>query len=252
MKRLVILVTTMFIVFNLMADEKGDEIARKNLDLKKQDDSFSVGLMVLINDKGSKKVRKVEMYSKKTKEGTNSFIMFLEPADVSGTKFLTIGHKNGDDEQRLYLPALGKVRKISSSNKGGSFMGSDLNYYDMEEHAFEDSNYKYIKDEKYNEKDCFVIETYSKDKNCPYSKQIFWISKEDYFAYKIECYEKKDNTLLKTLVIPEVKITDGIILQTKIVVDNHKEGSKTLFQMDNLKINIGIKDSVFSIQNLEK
>lgn len=252
-KKLFLVSLVFFIAAGLFADKKGDEIARKQYDLKKSDDTYSIGQMVLINKRGEKKIRKFLMYSKETKEGTNSFLSFLEPADVKGTKFLTIGHKKGDDEQRLYLPALGKVRKISSSKKGGSFMGSDLNYFDMETHVFEDFTYKYIKDETYNDKNCYVIEAYPLDKDAPYSKQILWISKKDYFIYRSDCYDKKDdNGLIKTIVVVEVKVIDRVIIPTKIVVDNFKTKGKTLFKIENVQINVGLKDNIFSVQNLEK
>ncbi len=252
-KKLFLVSLVFFITAVLFADKKSDEIARKYYDLKKSDDSYSIGLMVIINKRGEKKTRKIEMYSKETKEGTNSFVKFLEPADVKGTKFLTIGHKKGDDEQRLYLPALGKVRRISSSKKDGTFMGSDLNYFDMENHVFEDFTYKYIKDKTYKDMDCYVIEASPLDKNAPYSKQVLWINKKDYFVYKSDCYDKKsDEKLLKTIVITEIKIINDVIIPVKIVVDNHQTKGKTLFMMDNVKINVGLKNNIFSIQNLEK
>lgn len=251
MKRIAFLFLTMIFTLSLFADGKGEEIARKNKDLKKSNDSYSEADMVLIDKKGDQKKRKLIMFSKEGKEGRNSFTEFSEPADVKGTKFLTIARK-GDDEQRLYLPALKKTRLISSSSKDGKFMGSDLTYYDMEDRDFDDFTYKYIKDEKLGDRDCFVIETTPKDKTSPYSRSIMWISKSDYFTYKLEAYDKKDDKLLKTIVFVEVKTIDGVIIPTKTVVENNKEGTKTLLAIGNIKINSGIKDEVFSVQNLEK
>ena len=251
MKKFVFFVLTMLFTLSLFADEKGDEIARKNKDLKKSIDSYSEADMILIDKKGDQKKRKLIMFSKESKEGRNSFTEFSEPADVKGTKFLTIARK-GDDEQRLWLPALKKTRLISSSSKDGKFMGSDLTYYDMEDRDFDDFTYKYLKDDKFQDKDCFVIETTPKDKTSPYSRSIMWISKADYFTYKIETYDKKDDKLLKTIVFVEVKTIDGVLIPIKTVVDNNKEGTKTLLVMSNTKINSGIKDTVFTVQNLEK
>ncbi|HOV14620.1 MAG TPA: outer membrane lipoprotein-sorting protein [Spirochaetota bacterium] len=251
MKKIVLFALTMILTLSLFADEKGDEVAKKNKGLKKSTDSYSEADMVLIDKKGDQKKRKIIMYSKEGKEGRNSFTEFLEPADVKGTKFLTIARK-GDDEQRLWLPALKKTRLISSTSKDGKFMGSDLSYYDMEDRDFEDFNYKFIKDDKFQNKECFVLETTPKDKNAPYSRSIMWIAKDDYFIYKVEAYDKKDDKLLKTIVFVEVKNYDGILVPTKMVVDNAKEGTKTLLAMNNVKINSGIKDEIFSVQNLEK
>jgi len=253
MKKILLMITVMLLSINIFADAKGDEIAKKNFNLKESKDSYSIATMILINSNNDKKTRKIEMYSKEGKEGRDSFIKFLEPADVKGTTFLTTAHKTSDDEQRLYLPALGKVRRISSSDKDGKFMGSDLFYYDMEDHDYEDYTYSYIKEDVYDGKNCFVIEMYPKDTNAPYSKQKVWIAKDDYFAYKIECYDKKGNKgLIKTLVMLNIKNIDGVLIPERIVVDNHKENHKTLLQRENIKINIGLKDSIFTVQNLTK
>ncbi len=251
MKKIILSIYLMIFAFLIFADEKGYEIAKKNKSLKKSNDSYSEAEMVLIDKKGDQKKRKFINYSKEGKEGRNSFIEFLEPADVKGTKFLTIARK-GDDEQRLYLPALKKTRLIAASSKDGKFMGSDLYYYDMEDRDLDDFDYKYVKEEKFQDIDCYVIEATPKTKNAPYSKSFMWISKNNYFMYKVEAYDKKDDALLKKIVFVEVKDIQGILTPTKMVVENIKEGTKTLLIMNNIKINSGIKDDIFTIQNLER
>ena len=252
MKKIILFFALFCIAAALNADEKGSAIAKKTYELKKSNDAYSEITMTLIGKDGSKKIRKLVMMSKEGADGRNTMVEFLEPADVKGTKFLTIAHKKTDDEQRLYLPALKKTRQISSTSKNGKFMGSDLFYFDMEDRNFEDGSYKFIKDEKYNNKDFSVIEAVSLDKNSPYSKTVMWVSKDDNFVYKVECYDKKDDALWKVIAMVEVKVIDGIIMPVKTVVDNQKEGTKTLMQIDNIKLNSGIKDDAFSVQNLEK
>ncbi len=255
MKKINLILGLLFLAcMSIFADEKGDEIATKSHNLKSAKDTYSEAEMILIDKKGNKKSRKIVMYGKDTPKGANSFVEFVEPADVKGTKFLTIGNKNGSDEQRLYLPALKKVRLIgnSSSSKSGKFMGSDLSYYDMENRSQEDFIYTYQKDETYNGKDCFVVKTEPKDPESPYAYSMIWVSKDDYFTYKLECYDKKDGSLCKVIVMAEVKVIDGVIMPVKTVVDNKKDGTKTLLSLSNVKINTGIKDDIFTVQNLEK
>jgi outer membrane lipoprotein-sorting protein len=252
MKKIILFLCLIIFILPLFADQKGNEIAKKYFSLKESRDCSSLTLMVLINKKGEKKIRKLESYSKEGKNGRNSFMKFVEPADVKGTTFLIIGYNKGDDEQRIYLPALGKIRRISSSNKDQKFMGSDLTYYDMEDHEYNDFTYKYIKDDNYEGMDCHVIEMYPTDKNSPYSKQVTWISKKDFFAYKLECYDKKRNKKIKTIVSLDVKSFDGVLIPQRMVVDNHVENHKTLVQDTNIKINKGLKDTIFTIQNMQK
>lgn len=237
--------------FMLNADQKADEIMRKNYGLQKADDSYAVATMVLIDKRGNRKTRKVVMYTQQTEKGENTFIEFLEPADVKGTRFLTIGNEEGDDDQRLYLPALKKVRKISSSSKSGKFMGSDLYYYDMEDRGFNDGAYRYIKDEVFNGRDSWVIEVIPKDKDAPYSKTQVWVSKDNYFANKIDAYDKKGK-LLKTILFLEVQEINGVLTPIKTVVDNYQDEHKTLLSVEQTVVNGGVDSSIFSIQNLEK
>lgn len=249
-KTLLLLVFSIFTI-GLFADAKGDEIARKMDEVAEPNDRYSISSMILIDKNNNRKVRKLENYSKKTSKGTNSFIEFLEPADVKGSRFLTIGYDDGDDDQRLYLPALGKVRKISSSKKGGSFMGSDLNYYDMEDRNFNDATYKYLRDEEYNGVDCFVIESYPTDEDAPYSKTQTWVDKSNYIPRKVVCFDKKGRKE-KTIAMVEVKKIKGYWITLKMVVDNHLKGTKTLLSTESPQLNAGLKDDIFSVQNLTR
>lgn len=238
---------------SLFGDPKGDEVARRNFSLTESEDCSSLTIMVLINKQGEKQVRRIKSYSKKGKNGRDTFMHFIDPAQVMGTTYLILGYDQGDDEQRIFLPAFGKIRKIAASNKDQKFMGSDLFYYDMEDHDFDDFTYKYVKEEMYDGKMCDVIEMYPKDKNSPYSKQVAWISRSDNFSYKVECYDKKRTTLkIKTIVSLSVKNFNGVLMPQQVVIDNHKENHKTLLQDTEIKVNSGLSPEIFTIRNMEQ
>lgn len=226
-----------------------NEIMLKNDQLKDAENSSNITTMVLINKSGKKKVRKMESYSIDTEIGEDSFVEFILPKDVKGTKFLTIGDDNGDDDQRIYLPALKKIRKISSSNKNGKFMGSDITYYDMESKNYNDYSYKMIGEETFNDMECWVIESTPLKDDSPYNKVINYVSKEDYYIYKREMFDKKDRHI-KTITVVEVEVIDEVIIPVKRVVENHKEKHKTLLSVSDLKINSGVDKNKFTIQNL--
>lgn len=235
---------------SLFAGESADEIMLKYDRLKKPEYSSNITTMILINNSGKKKIRKMEVYTAKTEKGENSFIEFLLPADVKGTKFLTIGNDNGNDEQRLFLPALNRIRKISSSGKKGKFMGSDLTFYDMETKKLKDFTYKLSGEGSIEGRPCWIIESTPTDTDAPYSKAYLYISREDYYCYKRELFDKSGEHV-KTITIVETKIIDGIIIPTKIFVDNLEENHKTLMSVSDIKINCEIDRSKFTIKNLK-
>jgi outer membrane lipoprotein-sorting protein len=254
-KIFIILFLFMISAFFAFADKKGEEIAKKNFDLKKSDDMTGNTKMILIDKDGNKQVRIIKMFTKKGAYGTNSFAEFIEPADVKGTKFLTIVEKNGENVQRLYLPALKKVRRIASDNKDGKFMGSDLYYFDMEDHKFEDFTYEFVSEnETLNVKDYagmkfYIIKAYPVDKNAPYAYIKKWISMDNYLAYQSIPHDKKGNPE-KIVIIFNVENIQGVLVPKKTLVINQKEKHQTLMTIEDIKINTGLKDNIFEVQNL--
>lgn len=256
MKRQIIIIflILMTVIFTF-ADKKGEEIAKKTYDLKKPDDMVGNTKMTLVDKDGSKQIRIIKMFTKEGQYGTNSFAEFIEPANVKGTKFLTLVEKNGESVQRLYLPALKKVRRIASDNKDGKFMGSDIYYFDMEDHDYEDFDYEFISEneklniKEYSDKKFYIIKAYPKDKNAPYSFMKIWISMDDYFSYQTIPYDKKGNPE-KTMIMFNVENIQGILIARKTLVVNQKEKHQTLMTIDDVKINTGLKDNIFEVQNL--
>ncbi|MCG8379472.1 MAG: outer membrane lipoprotein-sorting protein, partial [Proteobacteria bacterium] len=132
------LITTFLAALTVVAfaqspEDRGLEIAQK-ADLVDQGfESSSVKLtMILTNKQGQESTRYLENKTLElTEDGDKSLIVFNSPKDVSGTATLTFTHKVGADDQWLYLPALKRVKRISSKNKSGPFMGSEFAFEDL-------------------------------------------------------------------------------------------------------------------------
>lgn len=86
--------------------------------------------MTIIDPKGRERVRKMRSFSYDENQINKNLIVFLEPADVRGTAFLTIT-RDDEELQKLYLPALGRVQVITASQQNNRFMGSDFTYEDL-------------------------------------------------------------------------------------------------------------------------
>jgi hypothetical protein len=207
---------------------------------------------------GVVKVRKLKEVTKEAADGTRAFVEFLSPADVTGTKFLTVSKKGADTDQRIYLPALKKVRKISASGKDADFLGSDLCYFDMEKRYFDDGTYTLLAENEVLPEPQFAglkfakISTVYKVANAPYSKAITWINLDNNLPYKVECYDKKDDALLKTITMDEVKTIKGYPMTLKTTIVNVKRGSKTEMLMTDVSVDTGVKDSDVGIKRLEE
>ena len=125
---LIILLSNISLTLAETPEEKGLRLAIE-ADLTGEGfiDTVSSSQMTLRNAQGEESIRE---FSSKTLEvendGDKSIFIFHHPKDVKGTATLTFTHKTGPDDQWLYLPALKRVKRISSDNRSGAFVGSEF------------------------------------------------------------------------------------------------------------------------------
>ena len=211
-------------------EEKGLQIAR---DARKQDEgfgNFAAGMsMVLRNKKGQESLREVRVKVLEAEnDGNMSLFVFDQPRDARGTALLIHGHKDRPDDQWLYLPALKRVKRISSSNRSGSFMGSEFTYEDMTVQEVEKFTYRYLRDEPCGDGlDCVVTERAPVEKGSVYRRQVVWRDKAELRVWKVEYFDRKD-AHLKTLTLGEYQqYLESYWRAGKMIMVNHLTGKST-------------------------
>ena len=248
---------TLLLSFSVAAEtpeEKGLAIAKeadqRNTGWADQTASLD---MVLRNRHGKESTRKTHSKTLEMKnDGDKSLSIFESPRDVKGTAFLSFTHALKPDEQWLYLPALKRVKRISSSNKSGPFMGSEFAYEDLSSQEIEKYTYKYLRDEKIDGRDCFVIERKPAYKHSGYTKLTTWIDKEMYQPLKVEFYDRK-KSLLKTLTSTEYKQYLGKFWRpTRMSMVNHLTKKSTELLWSDYKLNTGLKERDFDRNSLKR
>jgi outer membrane lipoprotein-sorting protein len=185
-------------------------------------------------------------------DGDKSLIVFDDPKDVKGTAFLSHTHSLTPDDQWLYLPALKRVKRISSSNKSGPFVGSEYAYEDLSSQEVEKYKYKWLRDETLDGRDCFVIERYPQYEYSGYTRQIVWLDKIMYQPLKLDFYDRKD-TLLKTLLFIDYKqYLDQYWRPDSMQMTNHQSGKSTTLSWTNYQFKIGLTDRDFDNNTLKR
>ena len=213
--------------------------------------SISKTTMILTNAQGVENIRKLEIKKLENKNGDKSLINFLYPLDIKGTKLLSYEVIGKDDKQWLYLPALKRIKRISSRNKSGSFMASEFSYEDISSQNYK--NYTYIGDAvkiTIEGKEYLKIERIPKDKNSGYSKQIIFIDSKTYLAYHGEYFDKQ-NRLLKKVSFTKYKKINGIYRIEKIVMQNVQNKKSSTLIWDEDKINVKINKKTFNKRALK-
>lgn len=220
-------------------------------------DAYAKVKMTLTGKTGTQRVRAIESKSKKvTVEGqeiTKSIIRFLQPPDVAGTGFLNIDTKGGETEQHLYLPALKKTRRISSSQKAERFMGTDFTYQDMQQRNLDEFDYKRLPDEKVDPFDCWVVESAPKPgtKDYPYTKTIAYVAQKIDLPVKVRFFDKT-GAEAKLLLVEKVEKKQNRWVAMRSLMKTLAESTQTVLEIEDINFDSGFADDVFSVRNLEK
>jgi outer membrane lipoprotein-sorting protein len=151
------------------------------------------------------------------------------------------------------MPALKRVKRISSRNKSGSFMGSEFSYEDISSQEVEKYTYKWVRDENYDGQQCFVVDFYPVDKkNSGYTRQMNWIDKKEYRTLKTEFFDKK-HSHLKTLTFSGYKrYLDKYWRADGLLMINHQNGKSTRLEFSNYKFRTGLKATDFNKNSLKR
>jgi outer membrane lipoprotein-sorting protein len=235
-------------------EEKGFAIAFETDERDKGwQDSFAEMKMVLRNRHGKESVRQIRVTNLEVAdEGDKGLTVFDEPRDIKGTAFLSYSHALVPDEQWIYLPALKRVKRISSSNKSGPFMGSEFAYEDISSFEIPKYNYLYLRDEVLDGIDCFVLELRPQYAHSGYTKSHVWINKAEYRMQKTDYYDRKDS-LLKTQVFSDYQLyLEKYWRAHTMTMNNQQNGKSTTLYWQNFKFKTGLTDDDFKKNDLKR
>ena len=236
------------------AEERGLEIATA---VDAQNDGFgdstSAMTMTLINRSGKRSVRSMRAMTLEVEnDGDRSMSIFDEPADVKGTASLTYSHATEADEQWLYLPALKRVKRISSKNKSGPFMGSEFAFEDISSQEVDKYTYTWLEDTELNGTPVHRIESKPAYKHSGYTRLINWIDQERLVPLKVEYFDRK-NSLLKTLEISEYEqYLDQYWRAGRMEMQNEQSGKSTILEFSDYAFQTGLSSKDFSSNALKR
>ncbi len=209
--------------------------------------------MSLINSQGNERVRTIKQFVKDFGKVEKKIMFFMSPADVRNTSFVNWSYteEGKDDDQWIYLPALKKVKRISSDSKSDYFMGSDFTYDDLGDRQPKADKHKLLREEKFNGEQCYVVESVPKDEDYMYSRTVTWIIKDKWIGLKKEFYDE-DEELLKILSVKKFEKINGlwIILQSEMV--NVQKKHTTKMKLSEVKINTGIPNRQFTERMMKR
>lgn len=208
--------------------------------------------MVLIDEKGQKSERAIEVLGRRHDGRLETVVRFLAPTEVAGTKFLTLEKAGGGTEQHVYMPGLKRTRRIVGREREGSFMGSDFTYLDMQKKDDPGAKHQRLPDEKVGSEDVYVLETTpsSLDASGGYSKVRAWVRKTDFVPLRTRFFGPS-GAVMKTLFVRRIRDVEGkpVVVESRM---QSEKGHATELVIDELEPRKDLPDSAFSPTALDR
>lgn len=238
----------------------GSEIVQK-VNARDDGDSLYRKMDVELTDKRGKSRNQETITYRKYYDGEKrSIIFYTSPANVKDTGFLSYDYAESDrdDDQWLYLPALRRVRRISASNRGDYYLGTDLTYEDIKidtRMSERDYVWKTTGESNVDGHSCYVLEGTPVNEKTQdelgYSKYVAHVDKDIYLVRKHELWDTNGNAL-KTIHFRDVEKVQDIWTVHETHVENHKTGHTTRLTFSDVDYSTEIDDDVFTEQSLQR
>lgn len=241
---------------NLPPKERGFEVAAQS---DRSDNGFGANrvsvVMTLHNSAGQETTRKMEFSTLERENedvGDKSLVVFSTPRDVEGTALLSHAKILVPDDQWLFLPALGRIRRISSANKSGPFVGSEFAFEDFTGLELNKYEYNWIGEEELDGIIVDVVERFPRYENSGYTKQIAYTDRDVFQLRKLDFFDRRGD-LLKTLELTEYReYGEGIWRSHLLIMTNHHTNKSTDLVYGTFDFDTGLTDRDFDRSMLDR
>ncbi|HEY5622490.1 MAG TPA: outer membrane lipoprotein-sorting protein, partial [Gammaproteobacteria bacterium] len=203
--------------------------------------------MVLRNSAGRESTRSLAITTLEVPDetvGDKSLVVFDSPHDIKGTALLSYARILDPDDQWLFLPALKRVKRISSANKSGPFVGSEFAFEDFTALELNKYDYEWLREEELDGVVSDVVERSPRYENSGYSRQVSWVDREVFQVRKVEFYDRRGG-LLKTLTLSDYREYAGVWRSHRMEMINHQTGKSTDLIYGNYEFGVGLDDDDF-------
>ena len=247
-----------------------DEVARRVQDRETGRDSRITMRMKLVDRRGRSRERVLEVTTLRGKgakgsaasapDGDRLLIRFTYPNDIRGTSFLVWEHPDGEDERFLYLPSLGRVRRIAGRETQDSFAGSDFTYEDIGGREFDDYSYTFPADGERaswtppsggDAQPAWRLESRSNDSSAQFPRVVSTVMRDSFVVVQAEVYNRR-NERQKVYTVRRLERIEGVWTVMDSEMSNTLEKTRTELVVEKADYNVGLNEADFTRRELER
>lgn len=157
--------------------------------------------LTTVNERGQERPSEMRIFIRTSADGTEQLLEYVAPADVAGTKLYTRTPRKGDPDILLYLPALGRERRIAATERGSTFMNTDFTYEEITSFASFTQLYtaERLADSEWEGRPAYVLRLTPKEADSLYSHVVMYVWQEEFLPLRVDFYNR-DGVLWKQLL----------------------------------------------------
>ncbi|MCA9552620.1 MAG: outer membrane lipoprotein-sorting protein [Myxococcales bacterium] len=254
--RWVLVAAALWATPGLAGPEKAEDIARRALDSNLLSTRNARAEVELEVSRDGKVVRKRHIVTKiRSGAGeTRSYVEFLAPADVAGTKFLSVDKKGEESQQLMFLPAFKKVKRVVGAQRNRSFMGTDFSYADLEGRDVEDATWTRLPDGEVGGQAVYVLEGIpKKGGDEQYGRTVLYVHTKHMVPMRIDFFSASDpKALEKRFSVKRLEKKQDRWVATDSVMATEKKGTSTRLRLVQVDFAASIADEDLSRAALER
>ncbi|HHX26826.1 MAG TPA: outer membrane lipoprotein-sorting protein [Firmicutes bacterium] len=210
--------------------------------------------LITESKRGQQRSNTLQIYRKTDADDTEKQLLeYLQPADVAGTKLLSITKPDGkDSEIWLFMPALGKERRIAAQEMQTKFMGTDFTYEEISGTATykEDYESKRLDDDTFDGHKCYVLQLTPKAKS-EYTFVKMWVWQDESIPVRVEFYGRGDKLRKSLDTSGWKKNTKGKWEPSQVVMSDVLAGTKTIIKIMEAS-EADVPDEYFTVRYLRR
>ena len=173
----------------------------------------------------------------------------LAPESMRGLAYLVQQSSGADNVQWMYLPAIGRVRKIVSPEAYVAFLNSEFTYSDL---GFVDTaaRYSLLGEEQHGGTSTYKIESIPKE-HWYYARTVIWIAKDSGLPLERNLYDAS-NVLWKVERWEQVADAGGVPTPRRISMEDVQAKARTDIAVAAVTYDAEMPDALFDPAELAK
>jgi hypothetical protein len=176
-------------------------------------------------------------------------LRFLNPPEIRGVSILILNQPSGRAAQWMWIPSLGRDRRIAAQDRSASVFGTDFSFEDLEDHNLDRYDASFEPDVTLDGAPCHRIRARPlAPRESQYSALVLTVDKERLVVRMVKCF--RGSQLARSIYLTDFRPVQGILTAFQTEVLSPETGSRTVLTLDKVRYNLPFGDSAFTREAL--